>query len=195
MLKAMRLSLEIKDTELTKKFIEHLMMNLERLIKVRLLLYGLYITAISTLMTLYFTINPTGAGPKGLFIIGSLVGELIVVMQIIISIQIQSSYATLDLIFNNIIIVNEINEIANDIKSKRLAVLMKHPYAFALVLIHAANAYLFWKAKEVISSNIYCSWVLLLVLFAFPILYYWYAWWYKCKYFEKIAPKLEVPDC
>jgi hypothetical protein len=164
----------VSPSDLTLKFIEHLMANIDRYYNARFAMYGLYFAIIGTVLTIYFTKNINGSDSikkriNELFIYTSIIGQIIIILQLIISFQIEGNYATLNLIFNKVDFISKLSQFGDDLRNDWHYYPIKWPFALPLIAMYIANIALFYfgcRAKKirkyVIHFVVFCITVLVI---------------------------------
>lgn len=162
---------QVTESDLTVKFIEHLMANIDRYYNARFILYGFYLAMISAVLTLYFS-NQNNR-PRNLFILASIIGQLVVFLQIIISLQIQGNYSTLNLIFNKVDFIAKLSGIGDQLRAEWYFTPVKWPFALPLAMMFVANIVMFIFGMNIMERSVaWISWTTFSVITALVIAVY-----------------------
>lgn len=125
---------KMKNLEMTLKWADHSIKNLARWHNIRHLIYGLYFAMLSTFIPIFLANRSEN---HILLIAGAIMGQGLLVMQLIISVHIQLNHDGIEEIlkdaYKNTELTNKIDKLIEKYK------ILRRPFSVALFLMYAAN--------------------------------------------------------
>jgi len=136
---------DMEESALITKSLEHAMTNLDRLINIRFWLYAFYFAMISALLTLFSQSKNDFAGHRLLIMFAAVLGQLVIILQLIISSQIAGNYNGIHYILGSVDFIRVQHAINDSLKSIHKIYFLpeKYPYLLIILFLSAANTAIF----------------------------------------------------